>query len=73
MADPSPPVAEDPPHPRWFYCLDHKQVEPEKGCRADVRLGPYETREEAAMALEKVEQRNVEWDTDPAWNDDDAK
>jgi hypothetical protein len=36
-----------------------------------VRLGPYPTREEAARALKKVEQRNVEWDNDPAWSDDD--
>ena len=29
------------------------------------------TEEEAAAALEKVEQRNREWETDPAWNDED--
>ena len=46
-------------------------VEPELGCRAEVRLGPYPTEEEAAAALEKVEQRNREWETDPAWNDED--
>ena len=55
----------------WYYCLDHKEVEPELGCRAEVRLGPYATEEEAAAALEKVEQRNREWETDPAWNDED--
>jgi hypothetical protein len=58
-------------NPRWFYCLEHKAVEPEDGCRAEVRLGPYPTREEAARALEKVDQRNDQWDNDPAWNDDD--
>lgn len=57
--------------PRWYYCLDHKRVEPEEGCRAEVRLGPYKSRDAAAKALEKVEERNVEWDNDPAWNDDD--
>lgn len=55
----------------WYYCLDHKTVEPAEGCRAEVRLGPYPTREEAARALEKVEERNEEWDNDPAWNDDE--
>jgi hypothetical protein len=56
--------------PSWYYCLDHKTVEPEEGCRAEVRLGPFGTREEATKALEKVGQRNVEWDNDPAWNDE---
>ena len=55
----------------WFYCLDHKAVEPEEGCRAEVRLGPYTTWEQAARALETVEERNEEWDNDPAWNGED--
>ena len=57
--------------PTWFYCLDHRSVEAEDGCRADVRLGPYPTREEAARALEKVEERNEQWDTDPDWNEEE--
>ena len=61
-----------PPNPTWFYCLDHKAVEPEDGCRAEVRLGPYPTRDEAARALETVKQRNDEWDSDPAWNEEDG-
>jgi hypothetical protein len=55
---------------RYFYCLDHNTVESEDGCRAADRLGPYATREEAEHALEKVQQRNEEWDNDPKWNDD---
>jgi hypothetical protein len=55
---------------RYFYCLEHKTVEGEDGCKAADRLGPYATREEAEHALEKVEQRNEEWDNDPRWNDD---
>ena len=39
--------------------------------RADDRLGPYDTEAEAAHALEKVEERNEEWDNDPKWNDED--
>jgi hypothetical protein len=54
----------------WYYCLDHKAVEPELGCRAEVRIGPFPTEEEAAAALEKVEQRNEAWETDPVWNDE---
>lgn len=56
---------------RYFYCLDHKAVEPEDGCRAADRLGPYATREEAEQALEKVHERNESWDNDPRWNDDE--
>ena len=47
---------------RWFYCLRHHTVEPEPGCPAKDRLGPYPTREEAARALETVRRRNEEWD-----------
>jgi hypothetical protein len=47
---------------RWYYCLRHRTVEPEDGCAAKDRLGPYPTQEEAALALEKVRERNKEWD-----------
>ncbi|MGH3366452.1 MAG: hypothetical protein ACRDOY_04555 [Nocardioidaceae bacterium] len=55
---------------RWYYCLTHHRVEPEEGCRAADRLGPYQSEAEASRALEKVEERNEAWDNDPAWNDD---
>ncbi len=55
---------------QYFFCLDHHAVEGEDGCRAAERLGPYATRGEAEAALDKVQQRNEEWDNDPAWNDD---
>ena len=54
----------------WFYCLDHRTVEPVDGCRAAVRIGPFATREEAAKALEIVERRNLDWDNDPEWSED---
>jgi hypothetical protein len=53
----------------YWYCLKHHAVEPREGCKNADRLGPYPTREEASRALEKVQQRNEEWDDDPAWND----
>ena len=56
---------------QWYWCLTHKTVEPYQGCREDVRLGPYATPVEASHALERVAERNEEWDTDPRWNDDD--
>ena len=55
---------------QWFYCLDHRTVESADGCRAAVRIGPFPSREEAAMALETVERRNREWDNDPEWSED---
>jgi len=55
---------------QWFYCLDHRTVEPVDGCRAAVRIGPFPTREDAAKALEIVERRNREWDNDPEWSED---
>ncbi|WP_020573258.1 hypothetical protein [Actinopolymorpha alba] len=56
---------------QWFYCLRHHRVEPFEGCKAADRLGPYPSVAEAEGALEKVAQRNENWDNDPRWNDDD--
>ena len=53
----------------YWWCLKHKQVESEDGCARKDRLGPYPTQAEAARALEKVEQRNEDWEGDPRWND----
>jgi hypothetical protein len=46
----------------WWYCLRHRTVEPDDGCPAKDRLGPYPTREQAEHALEKVAERNQQWD-----------
>lgn len=46
----------------WYWCLRHHAVEPFEGCRAEDRLGPYPTRDEAAHALQKVQERNEKWD-----------
>jgi hypothetical protein len=54
----------------WYYCVEHGTVEPKFGCRITDRIGPFASREEAAKALEKVEERNEEWDSDPNWDDD---
>jgi hypothetical protein len=55
---------------QWYYCLEHRSVESEDGCKAADRLGPYASQAEAARALEKVQERNEAWDEDPAWNDE---
>ena len=54
----------------YWWCLTHHAVEGADGCRNSDRLGPYATAEEASRALEKVEERNEEWDNDPKWNDE---
>lgn len=54
----------------YWFCLTHRTVEGREGCRNADRLGPYPSEEEAARALEKVEERNEEWENDPDWNDD---
>jgi hypothetical protein len=57
------------PSGHFWFCLKHHEVETDDGCGPADRLGPYPTREEAQQALEKVQQRNDEWDNDPDWND----
>jgi hypothetical protein len=54
----------------YWFCVKHHAVEGTEGCPNKDRLGPYDSREDAEHALEKAEQRNQEWDNDPAWNDD---
>jgi hypothetical protein len=54
----------------YWFCLKHHTVEGVDGCKNADRLGPYATSAEAARALDKVEERNEEWDSDPNWNDD---
>ena len=56
----------------YYFCLRHHTVEGPDGCKAADRLGPYPTADDAARALEKVQERNEEWDNDPRWNDDDG-
>jgi hypothetical protein len=54
----------------YWYCLKHRTVEGEDGCKAADRLGPYASAEEAGRALEKVAERNEAWENDPNWNDE---
>lgn len=59
--------------PEYWFCLKHHTVEGTHGCRNADRLGPYSTETEAAYALERVEERNEDWENDPDWNDDVAE
>ncbi len=49
---------------KWYWNLDRHAVEPYEGDKAANRLGPYDTREEAEHALDKVRERNEQWDAE---------
>lgn len=56
---------------QWWYCLRHHAVEPTDACKAEERLGPYDTYDAAADALKRVQERNTAWEEDPRFNDAD--
>lgn len=47
---------------QWWYNLRTQKVEPDEGGPNAERLGPFDTEEEAAQALETAAKRNEEWD-----------
>jgi hypothetical protein len=52
---------------RYYWCLRHNRVETSGNvCAERYRLGPYDTEAEAQRALEKVAERNAEWDAEDA-------
>lgn len=55
---------------QWYYCLLHHEVEPYDGCKAENRLGPYASADEAAKALDKVRERNEAWEAQDAEGED---
>ena len=49
---------------RWWYSLTRHTVEDDDGpTPGKDRLGPFATAEEAARALDTVQRRNEEWDS----------
>lgn len=44
----------------WFWCLEHKKVEEGFGCGSTSRIGPYDTPDAAASALDRTRQREAE-------------
>jgi hypothetical protein len=56
---------------QWWYDLNTKSVvADDNSTKVTDRLGPYGSREEAERALQKVDERNEQWDNDPRWNDE---
>lgn len=56
---------------QWYWSMKEHRVVGEGEAKAEDRLGPYATKEEAAKALDHVKERNEQWETDPRFNDPD--
>jgi len=56
-----------------YWCLRHNRVEIDADkCASRFLLGPYPSAAEAERALERVQERNAEWDADDArWAGED--
>jgi hypothetical protein len=51
----------------YYWCLRHNRVETDdNACAERYRLGPYPTAAEAERALDRVAERNAEWDAEDA-------
>jgi hypothetical protein len=57
---------------QWWFDLKTKTAvsEPKNKSKVTDRLGPYDSREEAEHALERVEERNAAWDEEDEWGED---
>lgn len=54
----------------WWWCLEHKRVEEGLGCGSTTRLGPYDSAQRAAGALERTRARAAEQDARDKTEDD---
>lgn len=56
----------------WYYCMKHERVEPEDGCKATDRLGPYPSPEAAEGGLQALHSREERLsEEDREWADGD--
>jgi len=53
----------------FYWCVKHSRVESgDDVCPGGDRLGPYATESEAQQALQRVRERNEEWEAeDERW------
>jgi len=49
---------------QWWFCLIHKAVEEDASCPNASRLGPYESRELAETAMDRMTRRQEELDSE---------
>jgi len=60
-------MSDSGPGGEYFWCLRHQRVESGADlCAAKYRLGPYTSKAEAEQALQRVSERNEEWETEDA-------
>jgi hypothetical protein len=53
----------------FYLCMEHGTVEEGRSCRAAVRLGPYDSPDEARRWRERVEARDEAWQAeDERWH-----
>ncbi|MDO4913365.1 MAG: hypothetical protein Q3961_02295 [Bifidobacteriaceae bacterium] len=54
---------------QWYYNIKTQQPEFGMVSPAEVRMGPYATKEDAIRAMEIVRERNLAWEKqDRSWN-----
>jgi hypothetical protein len=52
---------------RYYWCLRHHRVEDDSNsCPSKYQLGPYASAEEAERGLERVRERNEDWEAEDA-------
>lgn len=55
---------------QWWWCLTHGRVEQDDGCPNQERLGPYDSQERAAGALQRTAERTAAEDARDREDDD---
>jgi hypothetical protein len=60
----------DPTSGGYWYCLVHHTVEPRDGCPNKDRIGPFDTADEAARALQIIAARQAGYDAEEAADDE---
>jgi len=54
----------------FWFCVDHHTVEPFAGCGSQNRIGPFDTEDAAAHALQTIADRERRYDAeDAAWDE----
>lgn len=62
-------TSEDDRKDTYWWCLDHKRVESFADSDSDNRLGPYDSEQEAAGALDRIAARERKFEQEDAdWN-----
>ena len=55
---------------KWWWCLEHARDEEGRGCVNMNRMGPYDSAEQAAGALDRARERTAARDAEDAAEDD---